>query len=299
MSTRNEGGVQYRVPGAAFWPSPSQMIVRFLSTLHEASLSVRVLIQASRLLGASENQTRVALSRLMAQGKVARDQRGRYRLDTRAQAWNMRTRVWRELQMTSTSWDGSWVAVYVAELGRSNRRANRIRERAMRAWGFRLFSRGLFVRPANLTFGLDEMKGRLVDLGLESEAKVLLIKEFTQMDTAAARALWDVERLHAEYEHYLRELEQSLARMEKQTFDEKQVEVFILGNVVIGALTMDPYLPSELCNVALREQLQMKMVEYDRLGREIWNVFNQSLGGPDPVAELSREIASKVGPHNS
>ena len=61
-------------------PSPKGLVLDLLSTVRTGSMPVRALVAAGGLFGIDENRLRVALTRLLAERLVERDQRGAYRL---------------------------------------------------------------------------------------------------------------------------------------------------------------------------------------------------------------------------
>ncbi|MGI9591183.1 MAG: PaaX family transcriptional regulator, partial [Myxococcota bacterium] len=61
-------------------PRPKSLILDLLSTRRRGSMPVAALVEAAALFGIAEGSLRVALSRLLAEGRVERDERGAYRL---------------------------------------------------------------------------------------------------------------------------------------------------------------------------------------------------------------------------
>src|SRR5262249_56395133 len=122
------------------------------------------------LFGISENSVRVTLARLLADRFVARDERGAYRLGPGAEAVSRQVASWRDLGARMRSWDGGWLAVHTAGLGRANRTQCRRRTRALSWLGFRELRPGLAVRPDNLAGGVDAGRTQLRALGLQPGA---------------------------------------------------------------------------------------------------------------------------------
>ena len=78
-------------------PTPRSLILDLLQTVGRSSAPVRALVGAAALFGIGENSLRVALARLRADGLVASNARGSYRLGPAAQAVNREIRTWRHL----------------------------------------------------------------------------------------------------------------------------------------------------------------------------------------------------------
>ena len=65
------------------------------------------------------------------------------------------------------------------------------------------------------------------------------------------------------------------------------MESFRLGGEGIHVLAKDPLLPQELIDTALRANLWQTMIDYDRLGREIWSGGKREGGASMPVPGLA------------
>ena len=74
------------------------VILDLLSTLRTGAMPVRALVEAGNLIGFAENNIRVSLSKLYAEGRVARDERGRYRLSPDTKSLSRQLRQWRKLE---------------------------------------------------------------------------------------------------------------------------------------------------------------------------------------------------------
>ena len=73
-------------------------------------MPVRALVEAADLFGIAEGSVRVALTRLLAEEMIERDERGLYRLGT-AQPVRSRVAAWRDLGARLRVWSGEWIAV--------------------------------------------------------------------------------------------------------------------------------------------------------------------------------------------
>ncbi len=247
-------------------PTPRSLILDLLSTVAGHAVPVRALVAAAALFGIQENGLRVALARLLAAGRVARDERGQYRLAPGAVLSHLLG--WRRLEERTSAWSGGWYAVHTAALPRRPGRS--LRERALRFLGFRSLLPGLELRPANLREGLPALRGGLVALGLEREAPVFELAGLDPDSDARARALWDAAALLRRYRELERALAGSAARLSALPLAAARAESFRLGGAAIRQLALDPLLPEALAPAAPRRALVARMRSYDRLGRALW-----------------------------
>jgi len=245
-------------------------IIDQLSSLAGPSIPVRALVSAAAVFGIEENSLRVALARLLAAGTVERDERGEYRLGTRAQAVQHQVVSWRRLEERVRPWKGGWIGVQTSGLSRA---AGRRAERAFRFFGFRELAPGLQLRPDNLALSLGETREELVSLGLAADAPVFAIAELDEASDARARSLWDTRKLVAEYRKSVADIEESEARFAAMPHHEAMVESFTLGGRVIRQLVLDPLLPEPILDAAERRALVTAMRRYDKVGHSSWRAF--------------------------
>ncbi|NNL67293.1 MAG: PaaX family transcriptional regulator, partial [Myxococcales bacterium] len=178
-------------------PSPKSLILDLLSTLRRGAMPVRVLVEAGERFGIPGNATRVALARLLAAGRVERDERGRYRIGARAEAVNRRVMSWRQVEERLKVWQGDWVAVLPLGVPRGTRAAQRKAAHALRLLGFETLEPGLVLRPDNLVGGAPALRESLLHLGSDPRVPVVKLGDLDPDREARARALWDAERLVA------------------------------------------------------------------------------------------------------
>jgi phenylacetic acid degradation operon negative regulatory protein len=235
-------------------------------------MPVRALVTAGEGFGIAGNSIRVALARLLAAGRIERDERGRYRLGTGAEAVRRHVVAWRHLAERTRPWSGAWVGVATSGLPARGTPAAR-RERALRFLGLRSLEPGLSIRPDNLRGGVAAVRAELRTLGLEPEAPVFELCALDAATEARARALWDVRALRAGYRRSLAELERSARRLPLLSEREAMAESFLLGGRVIRQLVLDPLLPEPIVPVDEREALAGAMRDFDRLGRACWSAF--------------------------
>ncbi|HVN84814.1 MAG TPA: PaaX family transcriptional regulator C-terminal domain-containing protein [Candidatus Binatia bacterium] len=273
-------------------PTAKSFILDLLSTLRGGAMPVRALIAAAEHFDIADNSIRVALARLLAEGRVARDDRGQYALGVQAEAMRRQVTTWRTLDDRVVRWDGGWIGVH-----RSTRRPRltgpevRRRARALRFLGFRTLEPGFNVRPDNLRGGVTEMRAQLHALGLEAEGLVFVVDQFDPATEERALALWDVAALRAGYRRSISMLAQSERRLPQLAERHAMTEAFRLGGQVIRQLVLDPLLPEPLVPAAERTALLDAMRRYDRLGRACWAGFMRASGAPHRHAPADTRMA--------
>lgn len=241
-------------------------------------MPIAALVAAGQLFDVAEGSLRVAVTRLVAAGRVERDERGRYRLGGAAAPVSHQLDRWRRIDERTCNWNGSWIGVQFGTGGRDA--ARRRGERALRWFGFEELTPGLRVRPENLRGGVAGQREALRSLGLESETLVLRLEELDAEADQRARGLWDAQALESGYRQAIRELAESEARLEESSEAQAMVESFLLGGRIIRQLALDPLLPKSLVDPEPRSALVRAMLHYDRRGRRSWAAFMERHGAP-------------------
>ncbi|MGE5453091.1 MAG: PaaX family transcriptional regulator C-terminal domain-containing protein [Acidobacteriota bacterium] len=256
--------------------APSLILDLLLASSPAQGLSVGELVSACQLFDLSDNSVRVSLVRLASEGKVEAVGRGHYRLGP--QAWDLAQDVatWRDSGARVRDWSGDWVMVLSANLGRSDRKALRRRERALGLLGFQEWEKGIALRPHNLTGTVDDLRRRLYALGLERQAAVLVASELDEPRAQAARALWDTRRLNSSYRHGRVQLEDWLARSSALPLDTAARECYLLGHQAIRQVIFDPLLPDPLVDGVARQRFFDTVRSFDEAGHAIWQGFFDS-----------------------
>lgn len=252
------------------------LLLNLLLGAADRRLTAREAIAACALFGIRENSVRVALVRLASAGLVEAVGRGLYRLGAGAARLADEVSAWRESEARVREWRGEWIAVHVGDLGRSDRRALRARDRALRLLGLRELDRGLFVRPDNLAGGVDDVRERLRRLGLEPEAAVFVARAFDCAREQRAAALWDGASLTRGYRENAARLAQWLARADALALAAAARESLQLGNDAIRQLVFDPLLPAPLVDAAARADFAQAVRRFDDEGHAIWARFLRS-----------------------
>ena len=106
-----------------------KIILGLLLVSDGRALTVRSLIDACALFGIKENNVRVTLTRLSADGLIEASSRGAYALGPPVLSLADQVATWQTMEQQLGPWHGGFVAVYTGTLTRSNRKALRQRER--------------------------------------------------------------------------------------------------------------------------------------------------------------------------
>ena len=256
-------------------PSPKGLVLDLLSTVRSGTMPVRALVAVGRLFGIEENRLRVALTRLLAEGLVERDQRGAYRLQ-HARGVSALVASWRRIEDRTTRWDGRWIAALTATASPSkptSRTTKRSNDRALRWLGFQPLQYGVAVRPANLAEPAAATRTRLIDLGMHADCGIALLDELDEATEARARTLWDTSALRRDYARAIARLEASRQRLLRLPEARAMVESFRLGGNVIRQIVRDPLLPPPLVPAGELAGLVRAMRAYDIAGRACWRPF--------------------------
>jgi phenylacetic acid degradation operon negative regulatory protein len=251
-------------------PTARSLILNVLLASEERGQSVRELIAGCALFAIRQNSVRVALVRLAADGLIEPAGRGAYRLGPGATALADDVATWRTAEERVRDWTGGWIVVHVGALGRSNRVKLRARDRALAMLGLRELERGLYVRPDNLAGGVEEVRSRLIKLGLDEDAAVFIARGFDSQREARARRLWDGEALTQSYRSTRLALLQWQERAASLDAETAAREAYLLGNDAIRLLVFDPLLPEPLVDVHERRALAAAVRSHDQAGRTLW-----------------------------
>lgn len=256
--------------------SAKAVILEVLSageSIYRSALPVRSLVQAASVFDVAENSVRVAVVRLCAEGLIESPRRGEYRLGPRAQVVNEKIHGWRTISTRVGDWDGSWVAVFTADLSRTDRPALRRRLRALRYLGFEELRPGLFLRPNNLTPGIEGIRAELQALGLDDDASVFRIEDLSREEEHKARRLWNSRALKETYAKLREELAESMKRLDAMPLHDSVRESFLLGREGIRQVVLDPLLPDPLIDEAERSAMVGILQSYCDKGLSLWTQF--------------------------
>lgn len=258
------------------------LILDLLLAARGTPLSTRNAVLACGLFGLTPGNVRVALGRLSAAGLIEAAGRGSYRLGAGAQELAGDIATWREIEARLGPWDGSYVVVHSAGLGRTDRAALRRRERALELLGFRELERGLHIRPNNLDHDIEGLRRRAHALGLEPAASLFRAEGFDTARQQRIETLWDDAELSRHYQQLERQMSDWLARSEQLETDVAAREAFLLGRRAIRQVVYDPMLPAPMIDEQARAAFFAKVREFDRIGHQLWQRLYQNAATPQP-----------------
>ncbi|WP_198084651.1 PaaX family transcriptional regulator [Variovorax sp. E3] len=250
-------------------PSAPDLILDLL-VADGGTLSSQALCRAGALMGIGESTLRVGLTRLAADGKIARGERGSYMLNRAGPALSRAVDDWRHKEAQAVAWQGDWLAVHDAGVARADKTAWRRHSLALSLRGFAALRPGLQIRPDNLAGGLEAERTQLEALGLSAHALVFRIADLDEAAQSAARKLWNVRTLEADSRRLQAGLERSEKRLRTQPLEVAVRESLLLGRAVIAHLIRDPLLPAELMPTAPRTALLAATRRYQDKARQLW-----------------------------
>lgn len=246
------------------------LILDLLLASNGRPLLARDAVVAAALFGISENTVRVALARLSADSLLEGAGRGSYQLGPMAMELAGDVATWRTAEQRIRPWQGDYLAVVSAALGRSDRGALRRRERALQLLGFRELEKGLHIRPNNIEASVEAVRQRLYSLGLEAQARLFVASDFDAVGDGQIRALWDGQALNASYRQLSQQLEAWLQRSLTLEPEVAARESFLLGGRAIRQVVRDPLLPEPMVDTAARHAFVDCVRRFDQAGQLIW-----------------------------
>jgi phenylacetic acid degradation operon negative regulatory protein len=257
-------------------PNAKKLILDLLLSAEGRPLSARNAILSCALFGIGDNNVRVALARLSAEGLIEAADRGQYQLSDKAHELADEVATWRSAEQRLRNWVGDYIAIHCGALGRSNRAALRRRDRALAMLGFRELDRGLYLRPNNIEADVEAVRQRLHRIGLEAAAAVFVAGNFDPERRAAIARLWDGKALNRSYRSQREKLEGWMARADRLDRETAARECFVIGGCAIRAVVFDPLLPEPMVDVAERHAFVETVRRFDRYGQVIWRALHES-----------------------
>jgi phenylacetic acid degradation operon negative regulatory protein len=250
-----------------------ELVIDFLSNRSPREMPARLIVDTAAALGFTEQSVRMALTRIVEDGLAISIGRGVYKLAPSGDVMRREVRKWRNITDSTKAWSGGWVGIYDASIRRSDRAALRRHEQALRLRGFREFTAGLSLRPANLRDSTAALREQLHELGLHPDAIVALITDLDEATRERVMHLWDTKALLASYEQLMRAMSASTRHVESLPLADAAGETLVLGRDVLRHINLDPLLPAELMPERPLRELVRTMTAYDAMARQIWRRF--------------------------
>ena len=254
-------------------PAPRRLLLKLFSSRDGVQMNASSAVRVGALFGISENNIRVTLTRLQSANLLQLVERGFYELGPEGKLLAGQINAWPTVEASLCAWREDWIAVLTNTLEKSDRKAKRLRERAFKLIGMREVSNDFYIRPNNVVGGVDEIRNRLFNLGLDKRALVFNISQFSKPQEILNRSQWQSEALENGYRTGLQEIEQSLMRLDSLPLEEATKESYLVGDNALQQLVFDPLLPAPLVDVSLRKLYRAKVHEYDQAGAAIWQRF--------------------------
>ncbi|GAB5413876.1 MAG: PaaX family transcriptional regulator C-terminal domain-containing protein [Congregibacter sp.] len=253
-------------------PTPKRLMLSLLSARDNDTMSLRQCIAWGDLFSIDAAAMRVALGRMVKTKLLVSVHRGVYRIGPEAHVLSDAARSWVRAEERIGPWDGDWLLVHTAHLGRRDKRCLRLRERALRLDGFVAMEGGLWVRPANYVESPEETRARLILLGLDPDA--YLLRSNTMLGPELPPTdLWPRAELESSYVTLEQRMQKSLNELPRLTVREAARETFLLGEYVIRQINSDPLLPDVMVDGGARRRVHRQMRRYDEAGFDAWKRF--------------------------
>ncbi|MDE2419704.1 MAG: PaaX family transcriptional regulator [Gammaproteobacteria bacterium] len=251
--------------------TPRQLILDLLLVGNGIPISAKEAVAACDVFDLAEVSARVALTRLLADGLTKSVSRGLYQLGPNAVEVAAEVGTWRNTNQRIKEWRGDdYITIHTSSLGRTDRSALSRRERAFKLLGFKELEKGLHIRPNNLAANLDVIRNRLKSLGLEPEAIICISSHFDDAVESHIKSLWDCEALIASYKKTTHQIQNWIEHADRLPLKVSAQESLLLGRAAIQQVVFDPMLPSQMFDVAQRDEFIKTVIMYDQVGDEIW-----------------------------
>lgn len=255
------------------YPSSNRLLLSLFSQPNLKHMSIKQLIDWGELFEHEPATIRVAAGRLVKQGFLLAEQRGNYTTGKTDKSIRQLASTWRHSLATVDQWNGGWLCVYTAHLGRTSKQSIRVRERAFRLTGFESLEKNLWCRPDNLIETADSTFARLVDIGLENTAILMKVDHFNNDLARSPTSLWSPKQLENTYRLLVTLMEKSAQRLPNIDIKQATKESFLIGEHVIRQINQDPLLPEQMINTLARKTLLTTMIDYDKVCHPIWHKF--------------------------
>ena len=264
---------------------PVNIILDLLRTYMERGTSVANIMATGAMFGCSENQMRVNLSRLTAKGSIVNFARGAYRLAETLDPVSDFIESWRLGEGRTKPWTRTWL---LAASSASTDANNQNRHHwALHSHGFRPASSDCWIRPDNLALTHQPLAQRLLQLGVSADTVLASNANINARWQEHWQTQFNPASLTQSYLQTRDSLIESMATLPRLPKQTAMKETFYLGGHAIQVLAKDPLLPAEFLDSEPRHALWRAMLDYDRMGRELWADAETNKPYRIPTAKLA------------
>lgn len=250
--------------------SPKQLILGLMLAGKGRQVKAAHMVLACSLFGVSENSARVAMARLVAEGQLKSAGRGVYTLGKQAVFTGQDIQSWSNRLTATCDWHGIFYAAFTSHLGRSNRKQLRTREKALALLGFQELEQGLFVRPANLTIGIEGVHEKLLAQGIEKELISFELHPRDSNQTKTIQKLWDIKKIEKHYASHTKKLNSWMNGFSRMSLEKAARDAYLVGSQAIYEVRRDPLLPAQWIDSAARQQFFEAVLRFDETGTRVW-----------------------------
>ncbi len=266
---------------------PKILILDLVMVRYPQPCSVRELLQAARLFQISDNSLRVAVTRLVAQHWLKSEGRGLYGAGEQIQAMSNEIRSWRYARDRIRIWTGHFLFAFLPDRPKYDRTEIRHRDRALGMMGFRDVASDIHVRPDNLQASLEEVRQRLITLGMSADHILVSAEQLAGIDEQSIRNLWPIAQLNQQYQDMTLRMRSWMQSAQHLGCENAARESFLLGREVIRQINLDPWLPEHWVDAPRRQIYFETALEFDRYG---WTFWMELLSWPEKYQSDQNEL---------
>jgi len=253
--------------------TPKTIILDVLRLTRGGYCQSAKLIAVGELFDFKASTMRVALTRLLAAGKIEADGSSGYRMNPNTDLLSDYIEQWKLGDLRRGEWQkDNWLMVLLPS--NPDRAIRTLSQTTLQFFGFRKARNNVWVRPNNLLPILNDLRALYQLVGLEQEALLFKAADIPYPEQFIWEStLWNTEELQFTYEQQLIKLAKSKARLDNLEINSALRESFMIGGQTINLLVKDPLLPDEMFCTPKREELRHAMCDYDACGHKIWTQF--------------------------
>lgn len=262
-----------------------RFVLDLLSAAPSFELRLSQILKGAAVLDVKETAVRVALTRLVSEGRLHRPSRGVYAMTAVDDGVARLVRGWRNREDDVGPWDGGF-------LGVAGLVTDRQRTRGAQLCGLRKPwpSLDLWVRPDNLRGGIEAFRRRVHGVIDAPRAVVFTLGGMSDHDRQSIRSGYDIDALHAEYAARTSALVAARAALSGMTNARAARRSFEVGGAAISWLLRDPMLPGAWVEVRARQGLLAELRRFDAAGRRRWDSLLGLRGAGTDAAPVAVQV---------